>query len=439
MSVNDTPPSRVGYLDLNELHRGLVPAALDESMFGGVGLRVPYLEGSFPEQWFWSDSSLHIGSDGKPIPIEPVPACMDYLDVQGAVGLVGCHRATGSSTRFGGIGRSAGVGAVSATYAVRGSHYARNYGKVNGFRSDIDGLSQWLDLWAHHTTTTMPKGGGPVTVRTTLVLPPNLRLAARLNLCATVHGTAPARQEPEMRYTSTTMLQTYSTTARPWNEHLDLHEAVRDLLRIAVWKPLAFQRHEVTSDEEKVIIGDGEVPRSRWLEVTTSATGIARPVWDARTRTLFEFQDVEWAGIGKWLRLRESNRRGLRPMMRLLEMRESTIDERLAQLGIAMEALGYQGFRDSGLSEKKADAKKLAARVGKLVDLALGCVPGVPDTFPQDFADSYNAVKHARRAEPNPMDLFELYRTGVRVLRAWVALRIGVSEDAVREGLALGL
>ena len=65
MSVNDTPPSRVGYLDLNELHRGLVPAALDESMFGGVGLRVPYLEGSFPEQWFWSDSSLHIGSDGK--------------------------------------------------------------------------------------------------------------------------------------------------------------------------------------------------------------------------------------------------------------------------------------------------------------------------------------------------------------------------------------
>ena len=427
--------SRVGHLNLKGDYSDLLPAALDEDERGGVLLRIPYLIGNFPERWFWSDLGRYIGGDGKPIPRETPPSELDYFDNKGPVGLVGCRPAGATSMLFGSFSAASGVGALSANYAIENAARAANYAKINGLRSEIDGLAQWLNLWAHRTTMTLPKDGKPINFTTTIDLPSDLRLSSRLNLCATVIGTAPSTQQPEMRYTSTALLQSYSKTKKEWAEHLRLHRAIRDLLRVAIWKPVTFSAHQVTSDKEKIAIREGEDPQSRWCPVKTALTGIDEPVWGKNERPLFVFSDIKSAGIGKWLTLSETNRRGLRPFLRLLDIREGTIDEHMTQLGIAMEALGYQAFRDGGASEKGADKKTMVQRVRKIAGVVSGCVPNIPATFPQDFADGYNAVKHAKRPEPDRTDIFDNYRLGVKILRAWLAVQLGVPEETVLKGM----
>lgn len=427
--------SRVGHLNLKGDFSELLPATLDEQERGGVLLRVPYLIGNFPERWFWSNFAQYIGSDGKPIPPEEPPTELDYFDNRGAVGLVGCRSAGSGSMLFGGVSAASGVGELMANFAVENAEGAANYARINGFRSEIDGLGHWLNLWAHRTTMTLPNDGAPMSVTTTIDIPPDLRLASRLNMCATVRGSAPSSLAPEVRYTSTALLQTYSTKERDWTDHIEIHRAIRDLVRVAVWKPVRFRGHEVTSDREKAVVASGDEPRSRWCEVKTAVTGIGEGVWGRNERPLFVFADVKSAGIRKWLKFGDENRRGLRPFLRLLDIREGTIDEYMAQLGIALEAFGYQAFLDAGSSEKSADKKSMEQRVRKIAGEVSGCVHGIPATFAKDLADGYNAVKHANRPEPNPADLIANYRLGVKIVRAWIALRLGVPEKVIAERL----
>ena len=351
------------------------------------------------------------------------------------MGLIGSRPSGGGSIRYGSTSPAAGVGTLRADFAVENAVKASNYETINGLQSEIDGLGHWLNLWAHRTTVTKPHDSKQMIVATTLELPPDLKLARKLNLCATVVGTAPTSLQPEMRYTSTALLETYSKTSKSWADHFATHRAIRDLLRVVIWKPVVFQAHRVTSDNEKVTVRDEEGPQSRWCSVRTDVTGIGTPAWGKNERPLFLFADIGTAGIARWMRLYETNRRGLRPFLRLLDIREGNIDEHLTQLGIAVEALGYQAFVESGVSEAGSDNKKLWQRMRKLVDEVSNCVPNIPANFPKEFADGYNAVKHASRPEPVSAELITHYRLGVKILRAWIALQLGVPEKTVSERL----
>lgn len=435
MADDAVSKSRVGHLNLNGDFSRLLPATLDETDRGGVLLRIPYLVGNFPERWFWGDLYHNIGSDGRRLMPEKPPTELDYFDNRGSVGLVGCRSGGSASMLIGGVSASSGVGELAASFAIEKAAHASNYAKINGFRSEVDGLGYWLNLWAHRTTMTLPKDGSRMSVTTTIDIPPDLSLAGRLNLCATVRGTAPGSLGPVVRYTSRTLLQTYSKSERDWAEHLQVHRAIRDLLRVAIWKPVTFTGHEVTSDKEKVPVETGGEPQSRWCEVKTAVTGVGPAVWGKNEEPLFLFADIKRAGIQKWLTFAEQNRRGLRPFLRLLDIREGTIDEHIAQLGIAIEAFGYQAFLDTGTSEQNADKKTMEQRVRKIAREVSQCMPGIPVTFAKDLADGYNAVKHANRPDPDPADLIANYRLGVKVIRAWIALRLGAPESAIAERL----
>lgn len=427
--------SRVGHINLNGDYSQLLPATLDVDADGAVQVRVPYLVGNFPERWWWFSNVQHIGGDGKPIPAQPVPTELDYFDNEGTVGLVGCRTSGQSSMRYSALSAAAGVGGLTASFAVESAVRAANYAAINGFRSEIDGLGQWLNYWAHRTTITLPKDGKPTVISTTLDMPGDLKLTSRLNLCAALIGTAPGGQRPEMRYTSTAFLQTHTKTTRDWSEHLRVHRAVRDLLRVAVWKPLAFQSHQVASDADSLPLGENG-RSNRWCTVLTATTGIGEALWADNERPLFVFEDIGTVGVGRWLKLEEACRRGLRPFLRLLDIRSGTIDEHMTQLGIALEAVGYQVFRDAGVSEEKADKKSMAQRVRKILGEVAQALPTPPpSSFPQAFADGYNGVKHASRPEPEFEQQLDLYRTGVRVLRAWIALRVGLPAATVKQRL----
>lgn len=136
--------------------------------------------------------------------------------------------------------------------------------------------------------------------------------------------------------------------------------------------------------------------------------------------------------MSRWLKIMKGYERGVRPLVHLLELKDATIDAHMAQLGIAVEAIGYQSLIDSGLTPGAANGKKLHQRINHLLSEVDGALPFSTTTFANDFADSYNSVKHANRAEVLPAVKREHIRQGVQMLRAWVAIKMGVKASVVK-------
>jgi len=93
-----------------------------------------------------------------------------------------------------------GLGAIRARYALQGAYDAANFSRLNGFQSEIDGLSYWLAFSAHKTSIKGAKDEGPVEITTTMGPVDDVALARPLNLKAIAIGTAPGGWSPEAAY-----------------------------------------------------------------------------------------------------------------------------------------------------------------------------------------------------------------------------------------------
>lgn len=356
------------------------------------------------------------------------PTELDYYDNKGSVGLLGC-RSGPATQRFGGSAPGTGVGAINARFAIEGAWLASNYLKLNGFRSEIDGLSQWLGYSALRTFIKLPKDGVSHQITTTATAVEDLPLSRALNLRAVAHAFSTGLQSPEVTFRSRVFLQTFTKSARDWDDHLPLHVGVRDLLRIAAWQPINFNSHQAASLKETVTVKEEE--KQTWREVRTAVTGLSEPSWKVTDRFLFAYNDIGRPGVSRWMKLAETYARGIKPLIRILDLKGATIDAHVMQLGIAVEAIGYQSLIESGMAPATANRKPVKERVDHLLIEVAGAIRFSPASFAQDFADSYNSVKHANRAPVTPAVKLEHYRHGVEMLRAWVAIQIGVSKTVV--------
>src|SRR5690606_34431858 len=112
--------------------------------------------------------------------------------------------------------------------------------------------------------------------------------------------------------------------------------------------------------------------------------------------------------------------------IRLLDLEGATVDAHVMQLGIAMEAIGYRALIDSGQTPASANSSSVKNRVDFILAEVGNAITFSTTSFAQDFADSYNSVKHANRTPVAPATKLEHYRQGVQLLRAWIGLRLGL-------------
>jgi hypothetical protein len=119
-------------------------------------------------------------------------------------------------------------------------------------------------------------------------------------------------------------------------------------------------------------------------------------------------------------------------LIRLLDLEGATIDAHVMQLGIAVEAIGYQALIDSGKTAASANSTSVKSRVDFLVAEVGNAITFNTTTFAQDFADSYNSVKHANRTPVALSTKLEHYRQGVQLLRAWIGLRLGLKKAVLK-------
>ncbi|WP_156458804.1 HEPN domain-containing protein [Microbacterium sp. Leaf179] len=422
--------SRIGFLMDGIADTDLMSAVYEHDALG-VRVRVPYhVSADDVRSRWWSPGIMFADDPDRSKYSYDPPSELDYYDSEGAVGLVGC-RGVPAKQRFSGGKPAVGVGIIRASYAVEGAGLAENYVKLNGLRSDIDGLAYWLGYSALTSTFSFKKDGTGGSMTTTAEPVDDMKLGRSLNLRAVARASSSGQQTPEVTYRSEVFLQTFTKTSTSWDDHLTIHFGVRNLLRIAAWKPLSFQSHAAASTKEAFVLK--EVEQQPWYPVRTARTSISEAIWAARDRFLFTYADIGRVGVGRWLKLASRYARGIDPLIHLLDLEGATIDAHVMQLGVALEAVGYQALIDAGQTPAVANAMNVKGRIDLLIAEVGNAVTFSTTTFAQDLADSYNSVKHANRAPVAPAKKLEHYRRGVQLLRAWIGLRLGVKEAVIRD------
>lgn len=384
------------------------------------------------ERWF-SGSTVMWGDDPERTEYKyDVPRLLDFADAHGRVALIGCHR--GPSTSGGSAGL--GVGHIRVDYAVMGARNSADYEEINGMRSEIAGLGDWVGLTSIEQTR-HTEGNRLKRAVFTLESPESIP----------VPGVEGLSLRPSFQYgdgavpdqtilTDRIYVETLYSDPAPWEQHLTIHGAIRELIAVAAWSPRHFLSHRVQRDGDGLRTLDGEEHGPEWREVITNRTRVAAKAQpDRRRRPLFTFATIGADGVATWLHLRETKKRGIGPIVALLNAESTLIETGMAQMGIGLEGLGYSLAVDAGFSKGKSDGLTLKQRLSHIIADCKIDLPFSGEDWVERTARIYNAVKHADRAVEDPLDILNCYRECSIVFRAWLAGRLGADPVTVRQSL----
>jgi hypothetical protein len=234
-------------------------------------------------------------------------------------------------------------------------------------------------------------------------------------------------------------IATTSKRSEAWDGLLAPHRAVQDLLSLSAWKQFGFSRIEVGVAEQPnrhKKPADGENKIMVWSEVVTHRLRLADTA-PADVTFLFKFADIGAAGVQRWLRLRSRYERALLPLIGIIDERGLFVETRVAQTGIALEALGFQ------LASDGANGFRLNARgqitYNDAMEAILADMPVVPvpdvEAWKERSRLSYMGVKHADNPTPDIVTLVKAYRENALVLRYWIAGRLGCARETLSRRL----
>jgi len=428
---------RIGYLADGDPRTPALPGQLAR-VANGIELRVPCLEDRGSDRpmmrWF-TGPDAHYGDDPDKTLFQYAPPDeLEFHDASGRVALVGCH-SRGYRHGFGGVGE----GLLDVDFALPGASNAARYQTINGLRSRIDGLGRWL---RRPTVTTTPVLDDDSRIRAVDVhaeAPPETRIQRSLNLALRPNFRfGPGASPDDVVISEGMLVETLVRRARGWDEHIEMHSGVRDLLRVASWRRLNFLGHEATRDDDPLRTMDGASHGRQWHPVETVRTGIGPSVaMGPGFPFLFVWEDIGAAGVRRWLEQRQSMSRAVDPMLGLLSLKGASVEAHWSQLGIGLEALGYLLARRDGLSKSKAEGLSFGSRLTQVVEDTRLPVGFDVHSWVDDARVHYRAVKHADRTLPDRVELVESYYRGVMLFRVWLAGQLGVPRGEFEHRLLL--
>ena len=347
------------------------------------------------------------------------PRVLMFQDNEGTAVLVGC-RAVGGTSNL-----SAGVGHIVPNFAVLGGQSLK-YSKINGLRSELPGLALWSGQQSVHTASKKDPGGRVKKVEVLLDSPPEIALSHRMNLA--LRPTWRTSYPDNIgTFAAHDVVEVATTTKQPrvWEEHLEGHIAVRELLVLAAWRNFGFLHLSVNriDDPQRVLSGDPVGPR--WAEAVTHLLH-KHEAWSRNPRFLFTFHDIGVRGVRRWLKLRSHFARAMQPLVAIADQKAAFWETRMVQSGIALEALGYQIEVDRGGKnlDKRGQLNYMDALQIILDDMT--CVPiDDPDDWKERSRDCYMGLKHPDRGLPDSLVLANTLRENLFILRVWLAARLG--------------
>ncbi|WP_104132135.1 HEPN domain-containing protein [Cryobacterium sp. M91] len=89
-----------------------------------------------------------------------------------------------------------------------------------------------------------------------------------------------------------------------------------------------------------------------------------------------------------------------------------------------------------GMGSNKAAGATLKSRFDRILADLGDCLPFDGPTWAEQTVATYNALKHANRTLADDVDVLTSWAESVMVVRAWVALELGIAMDVVKSRLA---
>ena len=396
-----------------------------------IELMIP-LKGMFGEgdpYGRWWSSAFHFGDDPdrnrhsyKP------PRVLLLHDRHGPVVLVGC-RSAGSSSNF-----RIGQGRIVANYAVLGGGTLK-YEKINGLRAEVPALAAWTRLSNMEVRVETSNQNRVRAVQMKLTNAEPVPLARPLNLVMRSTWRTEQPLGSFLAYEGV-KLETAVRDARSWDEHLNIHSAVLDLVSIAAWRPFGFSTIEVRRADDPTRTMDGNIIGERWSQVETHRLP-KHEEWVKEPLFLFPYDEVGPRGVARWLRLRKVYGRVIGPLLSILRSDDRWSHSNVVQSGIALEALGYL------IAVEKNGGANLNSR--KQMNFKPGLQVILNDMRLKPFDDldgwigradtAYMGLKHLDRPEPDSLVMLNALRENLLILRFWIALQLGVKPKSLKDAL----
>ncbi|WP_417373700.1 reverse gyrase [Glutamicibacter protophormiae] len=396
----------------------------------GINVTLPWSDPESPyAQWFTAGRGREQNSAG-PEPL-PAPRRVLFYDSHGSVLLIRCWPRGFHSNMLG-----PGTGRLWAHAAIMGVRENLEFERPHGMQTEISGLRAWLGITSWQETASWGTGAYSASLTSqsvstievgeingmTLSFQPNWQLVP---------------EEDHDRRVVLDLLRVVTRSAEPldWDRHLDVHRAIRDLLVLSRWHEESCVVVFALRSDDPIRTIDNKEHGEQWRAVIVAKEDRASSLSRHRQH-LVQYDELQVHGIARWLRIRDEFARALDPVVSSIELRGTTANTLLAHTGPGLEALGYLLMLRDCASEKSAARANLRSRFDRILKDVGDVLPFEGSTWANETVAAYNGLKHANRAEPAAVDVLNLWRESVMVVRAWVALELGVPFNEVKERLA---
>lgn len=406
-----------------------VKATLERSE-SGISVTVAWSNSDVPyAAWFMRNPSFLSGPESQ-AEWKRVPKRVLFHDSHGTVLLIRC-RASGYHANVAGPGS----GTLWARAAIMGVREDKEFDLPQGLQTEISGLREWLGVtsWEERQET---EGAG---LRVILSSLETQKLKVGNHSGITLDFRSGWEVIPEARQDRRVLLDHLRCTTRSaepldWDVHIQLHRAIRDLLVVSRWRDESCVAVRALREDDPLTTLDGKAHGEQWREVVVTDDE-RKPAPAGYHPHLLQYQDLGLEGIDRWVALRNDFARALDPVITSIDLRNTTPQTRLAHTGPGVEALGYLLMIRDGVELKKAAKATLLDRFKRILADLGDCLPFDGATWATQSVARYNALKHANRILPDEVDVMNSWSESVMVVRAWVALELGIPRDVVKSRL----
>lgn len=444
---------RVGWLYPGEVEEGKgIPATLVRD-----GHRVQAL---IPVEGRYSSSpAARWGTEGMFYSDDPdrtkyqynVPNNMYFIDNHGMVLLVGC-RASGFKEKFISVFQSLGgiLQKISVEVAVFSSR-AYNTNSFNGYRTEIENLSQWFQMNTIKTRPVCEELDGlcrEKSVETKASSVGEILIDESRGLKFKSDFTVvPNSSSTKVVYESHDVLESYRDEIIPFIKGMKEHDAIRDLLMISSWSVHQFVSIAVSRDNDR-----GDFDAIAWRNVISERWETTKNIDVDNKEFIFTYNDIEPGGVRKWLEISEKYPRALNPILSTIRWESGTVENELFNLCSGVEALGryiYQENPDKSLGGRGGKIYLHNALQNIINQIPKGVLPYVKkfensrnrkvvNSLPE-WADkinnSYNSVKHYGDEEIDYDNIYESIDKLKIIIVSWVGAQLGAKPKILRDSL----
>lgn len=377
-----------------------------------------------------------------------VPENMYFIDNHGVILLVGCKSSGFSKNilfeNLGGTLQKISVGA--AVFSSR----VCNTNSFNGYRTEIENLSQWFQMNTIKTRPVCEEVDGAYRVKSVeakassageILIDESRGLKFKSNFTV-----IPNNSSTRVVYESHDVLESYRDETIPFIKGMKEHDAIRDLLMISSWSVHQFVSIAVSRDNDR-----GDLGAIAWRNVISERWETTKNIDINNKDFIFTYNDIETDGVRKWLEISEKYPRALNPILSTIRWESGTIENELFSLCSGVEALGRyiarddpeKSFEDGGRAYLQDALQNIINQIPKgilpYVKKGEGDREGKVVYFLPEWADkinnSYNSVKHYGDEEINYDDVLKSIEMLKIIIISWVGTQLGANPKTLRNRL----